>query len=1031
MKYFSFHSFIFLFLLFLLNPSSLFARTYKDLENLKNETDLHAITKLEATLVDLDSSPSKVQVEIRLGDLYAEAARRQFQKEIESITETSTISTTNSISTISATRTASTKKPNTTTQNKITTKHSGSSKKITPLSTEQRQKALEYYKKALKALTDSLSIAETQFKMATLYSDIGEGKLALKTLNTLITNPSTPNFLKQRGFQHRGHAYFSSGQFKEAEQDYLEFLKYEKKLSSQEQELLSSPSHQEDLTLVFYRLAWSQMQLTKITESKNHYKKALDLLQKSQSKSGLDIYLDYASLLISEKSTSFDDISSLLKKAHPDFQVQLEQDIADEAFRVARYDIASPLYTQITKNKNQSDTIIILAKLRLVLVESKKNSHSLKHIPLLQSVIAESKQCDDSKNSSNKTCDLIKKEIRSYVLQVHKLKKAQPDAHVLETYKVYLNSYQEEAELFITAASVASYLDQHHDARTLYEKGILLEKNPKQKEDYLIANLSRAEASNQEQDKILSYLFYIQHGKNEKLLGEIEVELSSLDFKNQKYSEAFNRAYRVSQSKKFGLKSQEQAAEVAINSLIKENKNADILRVATLYSSQFKNKKNHYDAIAKKAKTNILIAETLQPKSLSSSSLVSKFNQLKELAESEKNLEEKKILIKNLNRISDEAENHELKVTSLLLFLKLKSLTEKEKIQASIEIYHLYIKEFQFKKALDFATNHQKLLQIHTIEIAQLADIQNQKQKALNLYEKSLKDSNLKKSEKAFIASRIILLSPNKGKSLNLYFSFLKLDSSIFDKTLTLLYLSQPLLRPTINTHIHSSRTPETFFAKNRVLGFDFLNQIYFKSSKSLALSHNPQSLKKYQDFLNDLDQKLKQAHRGDFLAAQVTLLKAIDFYNTKFVDDLKSLPIPKEIKKGTEDQYLKQIHNLSKPYLDKASLARKQGQNLESQLIQSLKKERESARVEILIFLNSEARLIENKLKNFDSEFHEKTLFKISQKRQETWKEDRIKLIQSQQFDTFYDLETQFGNPVLANFIRSKKIHTPKAGSL
>jgi len=938
-------------------PQVIFAQA-KDLETLKYETDLNAIAKLEATL-DKVALSSRPMVELRLGDLYAESARRQFQNEIES------------------------------------------GDKLHKQSKLQREKAIQYYKKSLKSIPDIETYSNTQMKLASLYSELGLHDKALDTLNSVIKNKKTPKDIQSIAIQHRGHAYFSSGNFKMAEIDYLEVLKNKRAI--------------EDPSLVLYRLAWSQVQLQKLDAARENYHQAVKVIAQKNNKEGLEVFVDYATLIIQDKKTTPRDIDNLISMAHPELRNQIELESAEEAFRIARYDIARPLYLKISQNPKLEDHIVILAKLRLVLIENKNQDseaiNSFKH------VLKDSKSC----KKSLEKCELIKKELRSFTLQVHKLKKARPDHHVLNTYKAYLDAYPEEAALFITAAGVASYLDQHDDARTLFEKGILLEKDPKIKEDYLLANLGRLNSNSDENDKILSYLFYINHGNNQSIKNQIELELAQMDFKKKKYDEAFIRSDRLAKNKQALLSLRLKAAEVAIKSLINQQNHDEVFNTAKTYASLFESKKTYYSEIAKKAKISMLLAATQNPSKLTNHEVETKFAEIRDIAIRESNIDEKKNLFKNLNRIAFESNNSKLKAESLILFLSLKNLEQNEIVEATRSLYQLYLDDFEFKKAFYLAKSNQHAIQVSDLELAQLADIAELKYEAIKEYQKALKNKKIKSTERASAASRIILLSQTKRNTLPQYIQHLKANKQVLDQTLSILFISEPSLRSQIIALTKNMRLPNLQIAQSRIRDYQTLKKLQFRPDSSLKLTHSPNSLKNYQSYLKKLDQDLLQYQKSSHAAIQILLLKAIHHYNTKFVEDLAKLPIPKEVAgTTTESTYHDQIKSLSRPYLEKAILAKKKSDQLEINLINDLKKERLVARHEIIPFLDAEARLIENKFIQFSTQINSGDLIQISYARFLDWKDVRSDL-KSQLDQNFYTLETQFGNPVLASFLSSR----------
>lgn len=940
----------------------------KDLNELKSQVDNNAIKELERTLPDLNpNSQSSHQVKLRLADLYSEKARNLFQNE---------------------------------------TQNSSNKSNHHKESSELRKKALNIYEESLSKMNDPERKAQIQLRMASLYNDIGNNKKSVQILDTIVAHPEIPLIYKKQGYIHRGHGYFSSGNFKKASEDLLQGLHND----------LST----EDQLLIHYRLGWSYFQLNQLKNAKVQYEKALTLIQNNKTKQGYDIYLDYGILLIKESSTRKQHIDLLIQKAHKDFQDQLLEELATEAFRVARYDLAKPLYESIESNSKFSAYQIGIAKMRLITIQSEKTKFTSSEA--FKQLIDISKKCNKEEN-----CSLLKKEIRSFVLQNHRLKKTKPDQDVLLTYRLYLEEYQDEPALFVSAAEVANYLDDHSLSEKFYEKAIRLETQKEVKEQYALSNIARAEAYNQNQSKKNAYLIYLSEGSHKETQNKVEFEIAVIDFKDKKFMDSFERAYRLSTNKSAKKDLRKKSAFLAIDSLLPLNNHQKIDEVSAIYMLQFPEEKNKFKDINETAKTTILVKKTENFSTLGERQQRALYTDLKEVAlHSEKN---KKQLVQNLIRMGDESKIKSLQIDSLILFLSLKNITSSEKQAALNQLYNLYLDTYEFKKAYQLAHKNQKILGLSQIEIARLADISSNKSAARTLYNQVVSNKKSSLNDKISAAHRLVLISSNPHSEFVKNRTLLNRNQKIYDQILSyLIYLSgdQKLAQ-----FINKKLNPLSQFASLRNLQINEINS-HIKNHKPITLKLDPKIINQRKKQLAQLDSKLSQSIEIGYPVTQAAWLLLVYKENNQMALDFGNLRAPKGLQKNEESEFLSELKKLSKPYFEKAEAAKNQFyQIMKNQVSEFMISERKSSRHELTAFFNSEAQLLETVFKYSKQSYDLNEIKKTLSSRKSEWNSFNKNNLSNDNIEFFSQLETQFGNPVLSHFLKQSRANNKKGAML
>lgn len=925
-----------------------------NLDELQIEVDNDAIIQLEKTLASFDdSSPAKANIYIRIGDLYAEKGRRLFEQEIE------------------------------------TKKKQGSA--------QARQSSIRSFLNALKLIKNEEEIANIKMRVATIYTEIDDTKKALALISEVIDNPKTPNSIRQSAYYHRGHGYFTTGEYTKALMDY--------------NKVTLKDMSRDDQIYILYRKGWSHSQIDQPNEAKAAFKQALALVTASENRIGQDIYIDYASLILKENTTTVGEIKSLINNSRKEYQLTLMIEIAGEAYRLGRMDIAKSLYTEIANHPESSVVNQSIAKLRLLIINGndniKQKEQAMKELMLV------AKRCSDTAD-----CILIKKEIRFYVLQTHRLKKTKPDQLVLSTYKSYLAVFKDETSLFVAAAEVANFLDQHEDSASLYEEAISLEKDLKIKEQYLKSNLARAEASEIPSQKTKAFLLYLKEGQNQQTKSEIIFELAKTEYQIKNYLKSFEYADRLAQDSKTNLELRTKASLLAIDSLLKTQDHTKIAATASLYAILFKSQSDKFSEIANKAELSILVQESQNAKNQSSSKSRSQIQSLKKIYHKSTNLSEKSNLVKNMIRISQDSGLIEAHREALFLLIALPSVSTSEKKAAVLELYNLHLNQIEFSKALELTNLYPQFIILTPFEKAQLADMAQNKTIMLQSYKQTLKAKNSKNNQKAFAASRLVIQANDPIREFKNLTNYLNLDKGLKDQTQLLITL-KTLKTDWLKGHKLSTRTK---LLLNRINNFDkLLTKAKLKNQPKLT--HNPKSLVARQERLNQLDAELLNSSQQKDLLAQTLWLIAIQNENLIFVTELSQLSLPTGIKKDQVEDYKNQLKQLSKPYLEKSIMAKDKLDKINDTLLAFMIQERQTLGLDAQEFFNKEILVLKSITQSHGYRWSTSSVEQTWLARLNEWKSLKRKNELNDLLNVkFISLETQFGNPVLVSFLKERR---------
>lgn len=537
------------------------ARADESYEKMDSETTSLVIEKLENALKKSGASDDEAgSLQLRLGDLYAERARLRFMEDTEKgITDSKS-------------------------------------------AREDRQKALTFYEKALPFAPADVR-GGLLLQMAHLNVSLNRLKQAEQYYTTLINEGS------------RSHGSKVYGQGLSSYADYL----YRQQKFSQAKEyyiraLANSGTPQKGF--VKYNYAWcllnlghdllAQKQLIEVLKSQ----KLLDLDQNGEPDSSFhqDVVKDLASFL--GKSKIDKEGYALISKLSP-ANKRLDNLIflAEESERLGMKSSAVIVWNLLFKENELSGNQKLQGQISLIQIWmdlEKKNMAAMQ-----SEVVSKSFQ---KGLCTQEACEGLRVKFRNAVISWSKIDKKNPNEDLLKAYVAYSNAFSSDFEMHQWAAQVARDLKKFAVAYQMYMKATDASHGPATKNDEkakkifegsLLGSIEMAEASNNLEFKLKSYQRYLDlnpRGQKASMVSYQKAHTLSLmkrfDESTVQFREIALHKTDLEESVRI------QAADLALDGLAAQKRDADVELWATEFSQMFKSKSAEYAALARTSALN-------------------------------------------------------------------------------------------------------------------------------------------------------------------------------------------------------------------------------------------------------------------------------------------------------------------------------------------------------------------------------------------------------------------------------------------
>jgi hypothetical protein len=903
------------FLLFVCILSSASLHAYADKMDLGTQDQV--IARLERVLSQMDSKESEwTATNVRLANLLAERARLLFMAEVEA--------------------------------NCNDCKGSSQDRKV----------AIHIYESILSRVQKEEK-GTILFQLAHLHDMAGNEDKAAKLYQSILS--AKPGTYSQEivSRSHLGLAdiYFAKNDNKKALSEYQTAFKDPK-------------SEARGLTL--YRIGWCQFNLGQLETSIHtleHLLSSRDLLSRNSS-AGLaydssfhaDVARDLAAFYLRRqvKTADINKFKALLPQDH---RKELMLYFATESDRLGQKKASYQIYeaylndTTLTKEERLS-AFVHLTQTKYDMGDTTRANKDF----AVAALNFKNTKCTDAKQ-----CAETQKEMRRYVTELHRAKKARPTMDVLKAYTIYTQTFPEDYEMGMLGAQLASDMKQQPTAMIMYRQ-VGAADSGKYRESALLGEMEAAEHLADSKASIAerqaAYEHYLSvYPKGSKAF-TVKYQLAQLYIERKDSAGAASAFRDLALDSSGSLDLRKKSADLALDSLVVLKRDQDIQNWSKDFAQALPKSAGEYRQIGRKAAMNQIVQTTNNEKS-SSSDLQTALTNIQAVdlrgstdKESITHFKDEAILAQ---KVGDKA----ILVSSLNSLLAIRSLTAEDREEILARKVGVYEEAFDFISAYRVA-NQMKFPKLKKadkeLRLGTLADLANQNPRS---HYKAALSAGLSGKQAAFVASRLVLLSGNPVREIRDE-QALKQNQRLMEQTLLLVFAkthNQRGLEPVMKES-PLKRTAAVHFIEKQPF---FAEQAAFdaKISRSQLRAENNSRLQKSINerirLLTDAKAQLTKAtHLNDY-TVQVMALSTMARENERMAKDLLSLPLPKGLKKTEEAQYIGLLKGKARPFVMSEQVSQQKLNEFwqNANALQSLLREQEESLPEIRPYITRELMIL------------------------------------------------------------------------
>lgn len=790
---------------------------------------------------------------------------------------------------------------------------------------EQRQKALKFYEEA-SAHLDKDKKASVLIQMGHLKELLGNESAAISDYNLAIKSAVNPVFLNEAQFS-LAEIYFKKRDFENAAKYY--------------EMVVNHPDKRGKRGFAAYRKAWCYFNLGAYTNATQELVKILknpELLNRGANGDIISVDADFQDevsrdyvIFTAKKGYDSKDFDTLFDLSRNESRLDHIFNLADELERLGQSEPATDVWSKLIRKLSDPvkkwEAHIRYANL---LRELKDYENSLKLYE---------KSLDLSQRQANcvtDQCNEIRSRERSYVVDWHKELKNKPNKDLALAYDVY-NKYNSSPDTQYWGAEAWLAVGEKQKAYDSFKKAVdkyyasaatlAKESADKQKslsEMFENSLLKRIEIA--EELKLTSlpvaYKEYAEKSKNKTQLNQVNYQVAHLNYENKKYLDAYrdfvSYVKNTKDTDKEVLKLKEQAADLALDSLVLAKRDDLLIDAANELTKLLPHKTKEYDQIVRKAVINESINLAQDKKSDGGKKAL---KLLKEADFSNATLDEKKLIVKNKMILAEQVGQISEANGYVDQYLLLPDLTNDEKQFAYKKKAWLSELMFDFKGALAATEKIEGIKEPgRTLQLALLTDLSGgnptvlfdqfvmknpESPEALDMAMELMKKSSnpwqdFEKYQKTLIKSEdkwkeALLLSYDKNQNLELLSKYITWDNTDTKKRVEI--LQTQLFKPVFET------------TKSKLAGMtvDTSNQ----SRMTASLKARINEIKNFEGFV-------AKVVKADLWFGQIYALDFLSKESKRFYDEVMSLPIPEELDADGQSQYMNLLSQNASPFLTK-----------------------------------------------------------------------------------------------------------------
>lgn len=897
-------------------------------------------------------------------------------------------------------------------------------------SDSDRRKALAIYDK----IFPSIKIKDqgrVLFQRAYLYELAGENQKSIDLFQKILKTKKghySEDVIKKARIS-LADLQFQKGQYKESLKNY--------------QEALSTATEQKGFIL--YRIAWCQFNTNQLAEAISGLEKLANQSQilRKETREGFivdsgfrnDVLRDLATFYTRRPITN-KEIDTYQKSIPAEDRKEMLLFFGSEASRVGQKQAAASIYRLYLDSKDLSKEEKLEARIQLAQLNHEKGQSE----ESLQDFALAAKDFNSASCSKDKDCAELRKQMKKYVTDLHRLKKSGPDESVLKAYDIYIQTFPEDVEMAILGAQVADGLGQQQKASSLYLMAARSSSDKKLQESALLGGISSAEKSKNLQSQSVAYKNYLQVFPKGSKSYEVRYQLAQIELERKQWTEASQqfKSLALDESGPFDLR--KKSADLSLDALTHVQADEKIEQLAFEYSEIFKQDRAEFLRIYRQALNAQIIKVTNNTKATESE--FKKILKKSEAADLSLASDREKILYYKNNAVLAEKIQSQASLQKaydgLLSVVTLSATDREQTLAAYVGLY---------EKALDFKSAYWTALKMKfsklsraekEIKLGTLADLAGLS--AERHYRTAL-SAGLKGPVALSLRQRLVFLSSRPVRELQKQLPELSKSPALFGETILLVYVknqsSQELKK------IMSSKLARNLEAVR------FINKQFFypqQEAFDLKVTNHRLDTQSDRAFQKSIQKRIKYLKQADVsmntaiqikdYTAQIMALSTIENENRRFSEELMSSPVPAGLTAVEKSRYLGLLKQQSAPFVKKSELAKVKKEQLFSlrNTWQSLASDLQKSRAEIQPYLSREVRILARLATQSGMKSELEKALKSSQLSEGDLKDARDSVRSNpndiEEIEKLKILETKVGHPLMASYLEQRldRIHKGKS---
>ena len=787
--------------------------------------------------------------------------------------------------------------------------------------TDERQRALKFYEEAAGQLQNDKKASVT-IQTGHLKELLGQEQAAINDYLVAIKSAVNPVFLNEAQFS-LAEIYFKKRQFANAVKYY--------------EMVVAHPDKKGKRGFAAYRKAWSHFNLGEYDKATNQLVTILknpELLNRGANNGLVSVDANFQDevsrdfvVFTAKKGYNTNDFDTLFDLSRNESRLDHIFNLADELERLGEngpaIDVWSKLIKKLSDPVKKWEAHVRYANL---LRANKDVEGSLKLYEKALGLSQRQKSCVSDQ------CEEIRSRERSYVLDWNKELKTTPSKDLARAYDIYnkANSTMDTeywgAEAWLATGDKNKAFVGFKKAVDKYEPAAKDDAKNQKTLDEMFENslLKRIEIAEELKLDSLpqTYKEYAQLSKNKAQMNQVNYQLAHLNYENKKYLEAYKDFVKFTKETKANdkeaIKLKEQAADLALDSLVLAKRDDLLIDAATDLSKLLPQKASEYDQIIRKAVINQSINLAGDTKSDGGKKAL---KLLKEADFSNATSDERKLIVKNKMILAEQVGQVAEANGYVDQFLLLPNLSVEEKQFAYKKKAWLSELMFDFKGALAATEKIEGIKEPgRTLQLALLTDLSGGDPTVL--FDQFVM-KNPTSPESLDMAMELMKKSSDRWKDFDKYQKTLLKSEDKWKEALLMAFENNPNLE-ILTKYI----TWDTLDSKKRIeilqtqLFKPVLEQAKAKLASMTVDSSNQNkmttSLKSRVSEIKNFETFVAKVIKSDLWFGQIYALDFLSKESKRFYDEVMSLPIPEELGPEEQNQYMNLLSQNASPFLTK-----------------------------------------------------------------------------------------------------------------